>query len=123
MIFFTNNILVFLHTLIIGTILSGKWTKVRQINDFLQKRFILGICNADCNIPLVLRGSWFSWENGQNTLTEINANTMTHKGYCVEIEEERHSNFTIVFKRDDCYTCVKLLVRTVNVLEKMQCKY
>ncbi|XP_018333594.1 uncharacterized protein LOC108742778 [Agrilus planipennis] len=77
-------------------------------------------CNCDCNIPVIMRGSWFSWENGQNTETEINANTMTRKGICVAIKDEFYTNYTLVFKRETCYTCIKFLVRTVNVLEKME---
>ncbi|XP_066602828.1 uncharacterized protein udt [Prorops nasuta] len=73
-----------------------------------------------CQIPLVIRGSWFSWENGKNTLTEINAETMTNRGYCVNMKEELHVNYTFVFQKEFCYTCVKLLVRTVNVLEKLE---
>ncbi|XP_001600095.2 uncharacterized protein LOC100115344 [Nasonia vitripennis] len=73
-----------------------------------------------CQIPLVIRGAWFSWENGQNTLTEINSDSMSKRGYCVDMKEEYHVNYTFVFKRDICYHCVKLLVRTVNILEKLE---
>uniref|UniRef100_A0A8D9EFD8 DUF7044 domain-containing protein n=1 Tax=Cacopsylla melanoneura TaxID=428564 RepID=A0A8D9EFD8_9HEMI len=88
-------------------------------------RLIASICLLQivlgCNIPTVLRGSWFSWENGKNTVTEINAETMTSKGVCVDMKEDFHVNYTIVFQHaeDNCYHCVKFLVRTVNVLEKM----
>ncbi|XP_049789762.1 uncharacterized protein LOC126195273 [Schistocerca nitens] len=76
----------------------------------------------NCNIPLVIRGSWFSWENGRSTTTEINADSMSRKGYCIDMKEEYHVNYTFIFKQEgsSCYTCVKLLVRTVNVLEKME---
>lgn len=83
----------------------------------------------DCRIPLVIRGSWFSWENGKNTLTEINAVSMTERGRCVNMIEEYHVNYTFVFRDaytpiryDSCYHCVKLVVRTVNVLEKLEGK-
>lgn len=82
-----------------------------------------------CQIPLVIRGSWFSWENGMNTLTEINANSMTKRGICVNMMEEYHVNYTFVFRDpytpityDSCYHCVKLVVRTVNILEKLEGK-
>lgn len=78
--------------------------------------------STTCQIPLVIRGSWFSWENGMNTLTEINAETMTNRGYCVNMLEEYHVNYTFVFRKDVCYHCVKLIVRTVNVLEKLEGK-
>ena len=77
-------------------------------------------CTADCTIPKILRGAWFSWENGRNTLTELDANSMTNYGYCYEMRDDFHQNYTFVFK-DDCYTCVKFLVRTVNVVEKIEC--
>ncbi|XP_012522195.1 uncharacterized protein LOC105828421 [Monomorium pharaonis] len=80
-----------------------------------------------CQIPPIIRGSWFSWENGRNTLTEINANSMTGRGTCVNVLEEYHVNYTFVFRDsntpisyDSCYHCVKLIVRTVNVLEKLE---
>nr|CAD7598726.1 unnamed protein product [Timema genevievae] len=73
-----------------------------------------------CPIPPIIRGSWFSWENGQNTLTEINAESMSRKGFCVAMMEEYHVNYTFVFKENTCYHCVKLIVRTVNILEKIE---
>lgn len=75
---------------------------------------------SGCTIPFIIRGSWFSWENGQNTLTEINAETMTRRGYCVAVKEEYHVNYTFVFQSNKCYHCVKFMVRTVNVLEKIE---
>jgi RNase P subunit RPR2 len=48
---------------------------------------------------------------------------MSKRGHCVDMKEEYHVNYTFVFKRDVCYHCVKLLVRTVNVLEKLESKY
>lgn len=84
--------------------------------------FTVAECNGDCTIPHKIRGAWFSWENGQNTLTEIDANSMTGNGYCVDIKDERLVNYTIVFKRDNCFTCVKFQVRTVNILEKIDSK-
>lgn len=72
---------------------------------------------------MIVRGSWFSWEKGQNTLTELNAETMSRKGYCVDMRDDFHVNYTLVFKRQDgCFTCIKFLVRTVNVLEKLESK-
>lgn len=76
--------------------------------------------DADCTIPNILRGSWFSWENGRNISTELNADTMTHRGHCVNAKEENHVNYTFVFQDTKCYYCVKLMVRTVNVLEKIE---
>ncbi|PSN44406.1 hypothetical protein C0J52_05747 [Blattella germanica] len=81
---------------------------------------VFRITNAECSIPIILRGSWFSWENGQNTLTELNAETMTGRGRCITYKEDYHVNYTFVFQEFKCYHCVKLLVRTVNVLEKIE---
>lgn len=45
---------------------------------------------------------------------------MTGRGQCVAIREDFYVNYTIVFKTPKCFTCVKFLVRTVNVLEKIE---
>jgi hypothetical protein len=78
---------------------------------------------SGCTIPFTIQGTWFSWENGQNTVTEINAETMTRKGYCIAVKEDYHVNYTFVFQDNKCYHCVKFLVRTVNVLEKIESEY
>lgn len=36
------------------------------------------------------------------------------------IQDDYHVNYTLILKHNDCYFCVKLLVRTINVLEKME---
>lgn len=75
----------------------------------------------------MVRGSWFSWENEQ-VVTEINANELSRNGdtgyYCVDIKEEYHVNYTLIFKHEytGCYHCIKFMVRTVNVLEKIESK-
>uniref|UniRef100_A0A1B6D081 Uncharacterized protein n=1 Tax=Clastoptera arizonana TaxID=38151 RepID=A0A1B6D081_9HEMI len=86
------------------------------------------ICNvqAECNIPVVIRGSWFSWENGRQTETDLNAVEMYRNGdrgfQCVDIKDEYHVNYTLIFYHevDNCYHCIKLMVRTINVLEKIE---
>lgn len=90
---------------------------------------VAGQNTTGCHIPLVIRGSWFSWENGRNTLTGIDANSMTGRGICINMMEEYHVNYTFVFRDsntptnyESCYHCVKLIVRTVNVLEKLEGK-
>ena len=78
---------------------------------------------GECTIPHVLKGAWFSWENGKNTLTELDSNTISRKGTCVDILNEYSTNYTIVFQNsDNCYYCVKFIVRTLNVLEKIESK-
>lgn len=81
----------------------------------------LDTTSGECRIPAVLRGAWFSWENGKNTLTEMDEDTISRKGTCVDILKEFSTNYTIVFQNtDNCYYCVKFIVRTVNVLEKIE---
>jgi len=72
-----------------------------------------------CYIPEIIRGLWFSWEN-QNVLTEINAENMTSKGFCVDMKVDYRVNYTFVFQKQSCFYCVKILIRTVNVLDRMQ---
>ncbi|CAL8093357.1 unnamed protein product [Orchesella dallaii] len=74
----------------------------------------------DPMIPLVIRGAWFSRENNVNTLTEFDDRRMTHRGYLVEVIEEHHVNYTFIFQQDNCYHCVRVFVRTVNILEKIE---
>lgn len=53
--------------------------------------FIILVCgsyelnkaNTKCNIPLVIRGQWYSWENGRSTTTEIDATSMSKRGNCI----------------------------------------
>lgn len=85
--------------------------------------------NGCDNMPTVVKGTWFSWENGRNTLTTINENNMTRRGTCVTMKEEYHTNYTFVFRdnsdsiiNNNCYHCVKLIVRTLNVIEKLEGK-
>lgn len=87
--------------------------------------FLVSVSFAAVNktiIPPVLRGAWFSWENGKNTLTEINEDTHSTRGTLVDILNEFSTNYTAVFHYQDanCFYCVKFLVRTVNVLEKIE---
>ncbi|CAL4091856.1 unnamed protein product [Meganyctiphanes norvegica] len=45
---------------------------------------------------------------------------MTNHGTCQYLHKERHDNITILFKDADCYHCVRIYVRTVNLLEKAE---
>ncbi|KAJ0179758.1 hypothetical protein K1T71_004349 [Dendrolimus kikuchii] len=82
--------------------------------------FIIVSISSECTIPIVLRNTWFSFENGQQTITDINASEMTGRGLCVNIKADFRVNYTMVFQHESCYYCVKLIVRTVNVLEKIE---
>lgn len=79
-----------------------------------------------CEIPSTIRGSWFSWENGRNTLTEIDDISMTKRGECINVTKTNNANYTFVFRdakeKSTCYHCVQLIVRTVNILEKIEGK-
>lgn len=77
--------------------------------------------NGICNMPEILRGSWFSWESGRNTLTIIDATKMSDRGTCVDILKE-NADYTFVFNdtRKSCYHCVKTFPRTLNVFEKFE---
>ncbi|XP_068208102.1 uncharacterized protein udt [Palaemon carinicauda] len=74
---------------------------------------------AQCVVPYVIRGSWFSFEKGTNTITDIDTSSMSRHGECVALKVHRHDVKSLLFKSDRCYYCVEFKIRTVNVLEKM----
>ncbi|XP_034938208.1 uncharacterized protein udt [Chelonus insularis] len=97
----------------------------------LFKVFLLSLCvsvysqensslthNNECFIPEVIRGDWFSWENGRNTRTIIDSETMSDRGRCIKVKKTSQSHYTFIFEKNSCYHCVLLIVRTLNVLEK-----
>jgi hypothetical protein len=49
---------------------------------------------------------------------------MSTRGQCVDMKEEHHVNITLVLhdRPNSCYTCVKFIVRTVNIIEKIESK-
>lgn len=100
---------------------------INNINLFLVSLTFSQELLSKCNIPFQIKGDWYSWENGQSTITKINAESMNvqgiHKGNCIDMKEEFHTNFTFVFRQDVCFHCVKFIVRTINVLDKLECKY
>nr|CAG4646126.1 EOG090X03AK [Macrothrix elegans] len=81
-----------------------------------------GVSSKDCDIPFVVRGTWFYRENGEYFNTEINGDSMTGRGTCLSSYHSHHVNYTFVFydSQTTCYHCVKLIVRTVNILEKIE---
>lgn len=50
---------------------------------------------------------------------------MTHRGTCLSSYHSHHVNYTFIFQdpSNTCYHCVKFFVRTVNILDKIECKY
>nr|CAG4640723.1 EOG090X03AK [Eulimnadia texana] len=88
----------------------------------LNGLFITGVLGKDCDIPFVIRGSWFYREDGEYFTTEINADSMTGRGNCLLSNHSHHVNYTFIFhdSSSGCYHCVQLFVRTVNILEKLE---
>jgi hypothetical protein len=79
-----------------------------------------------CIVPKVMRGLWFSYEKHLPMQTEFHIDSMSDHGRCVSVKREHLVNYTFVFqneKRNRCFHCVKILVRTPNVLEKMERKF
>lgn len=81
--------------------------------------------SCSCNISTIIQGQWYSYEENKPVYTTINADTMSNRGRCVDMKEEHHVNYTFVFHSDKnhCYYCVKMLIRTVNILEKIESRY
>lgn len=75
---------------------------------------------SECVLPLTIQGEWFSREGGQNIFTQINSNSITNRGHCIEFKQTNNDNFTIVIKQNNCYYCVRIFIRTLNVLEKSE---
>ncbi|XP_056648527.1 uncharacterized protein LOC130452986 isoform X1 [Diorhabda sublineata] len=79
---------------------------------------------AECKFPKILRGLWFSIENGQNTLTDFTETEMIRakedKVTCTHIRKEHNVAYKIILKNKSCYTCMKVYVRTINVIEKIE---
>lgn len=55
-------------------------------------------------------------------MTEFGSNVMSNKGHCVNFQQENRVNYTFIFlnNRNKCYSCVKIFIRTINVLEKIE---
>ncbi|XP_071546452.1 uncharacterized protein udt [Panulirus ornatus] len=75
---------------------------------------------ATCVIPFVIRGTWFSFEKGSNTITDIDDTFMTNHGTCVALKTYRSDYKALLFRLDECYYCVRFHIRTINVLEKSE---
>lgn len=73
-----------------------------------------------CRIPTVIQGAWFSIENGRHAEITLDADSMTDRGKCIDVTSDNNDNFTFVFKKESCHYCVRILLRTVNVLQKIE---
>ncbi|KAK3851123.1 hypothetical protein Pcinc_017136 [Petrolisthes cinctipes] len=74
--------------------------------------------HGECTVPAVMRGTWFSFELGSNTITDIDATSMSRHGQCVALKVYRYDHKALLFKNNECYYCVRFHIRTVNILEK-----
>lgn len=92
-------------------ILLQLWHAVAQFSDPNQ---------SQCHIPATFHGEWYSREDGQNVKTQINANSFSNRGFCREMVTHSYDNFTFLFQENDCFHCIRLLIRTLNVLEKIE---
>ena len=79
----------------------------------------------NCTIPRIIQGEWYSREKNLDTVTIIDATIMTRRGTCMVHETDFGSTYTFLFSqnpsdRGSCYHCVKIYVRTVNIIEKQE---
>ncbi|KAG0726840.1 hypothetical protein GWK47_035780 [Chionoecetes opilio] len=65
-----------------------------------------------------MRGTWFSFEGGSNTITDIDDTSMSQHGSCVALQVHRSDYKALLFKDNECYYCVRFHIRTVNILQK-----
>ncbi|CAG2168827.1 unnamed protein product [Oppiella nova] len=80
----------------------------------------IGIHRQLCDIPQTLQGEWFSREFGENVFTTITSDSVSNRGQCLQMQSTNYDNFTLVLRQGDCYHCVRLIIRTLNVLEKIE---
>lgn len=73
-------------------------------------------------IPLTLRGEWFSRERGSNVFTTIEQYDISDRGRLKEFTTNNNDNFTLILHNNtnNCYYCMRILIRTLNVLDKVE---
>lgn len=73
-------------------------------------------------IPQTLRGEWYSRVRGANLYTVIDQYDITERGRLLELTSNNNDNFTLVLynTRNNCHYCMRLLIRTLNVIEKIE---
>ena len=116
---------------VILILLSGRYDSLNDLNlvSFELKLCLIyvGISLASsqrCDIPKTVRGAWFSREDNIDTITKFDADSMSGRGRCVDSKVEFHTNHTFIFQhQDNCFYCVRIIVRTINILEKIESKY
>ena len=67
-------------------------------------------------------------ETNLDTVTTITATNMQRRGVCLEHETDYGGNHTFLFAENpgdaaSCYYCVRLYIRTVNILEKIESEF
>ncbi|XP_014670888.1 PREDICTED: uncharacterized protein LOC106811700 [Priapulus caudatus] len=76
-----------------------------------------------CEIPVLMRGQWYSYEGGGDKIHLLEAKAMSGKGTCIQMKfddaDSVYRNF-FLFDNGVCKTCVALYYRTPNVLEKKE---
>ncbi|CAN8028713.1 unnamed protein product, partial [Ixodes persulcatus] len=71
-------------------------------------------------MPQTLHGEWYSKEYGDDTYTVIDNEGMSNRGRCLFLTISTNDNFTIIFDKGSCFHCVRIFVRTLNVLQKVE---
>ena len=79
----------------------------------------------NCTIDRILQGEWYSRENNEDRVTNIDATTMTGRGTCKTWQTNHGGEYWFIFTEDArnpeaCHHCVNIFVRTVNILEKRE---
>ncbi|XP_037948538.1 uncharacterized protein LOC119680002 isoform X2 [Teleopsis dalmanni] len=75
-----------------------------------------------CMVPKKLHGTWFSLEQDVPTTTVLNETSMSRRGDCIDMSKDNGEEYLFIFKENNinCYHCVKMIIRTVNVIEMVQ---
>ncbi len=115
----------------------------RQSNGQYYGQDVIAIQRQLCDIPQTLQGEWFSREDGENVYTVITSDSLSNRGRCLHMHSTNYDNFTLVLQQGyslklsfsktlsesnlnllfrSCYHCVRLIIRTLNVLEKIESK-
>lgn len=72
-------------------------------------------------MPQIIQGTWYSWEHGQSTQSNIDYDSMSQYGKCDSFSRDG-ADYAFVFKSptQNSYRCVKIYPRTFNILEKIE---
>lgn len=84
-----------------------------------------------CTIPSQLQGEWYSREKGSDVITKITENEIikdsksvstAYQTYCVSMVQNGNDNYTFHLRatKSQCHFCLRILLRTLNVLEKIE---